>query len=79
MIGPVLFLVYINDLPENIRSKLQLFADDTILCMTIASEENCILLQENLDAMQKWEAVWKLKFNGTKCEVLRMSRSKSSI
>ena len=53
MIGPVLFVAYINDLPGNIRSKVRLFAVNTIIYMTIASEENCIQLQEDLDAMQK--------------------------
>ena len=47
--------------------------------MTIASEENCIQLQEDLDAMQKWETSWKMEFNDTKCEVLLISKSKSPI
>ena len=41
VMGPVLFLAYINDLPQNIRSRVRLFADDTILYLTITSEDRC--------------------------------------
>ena len=76
-IGPVLFLAYIDDLPQNVRSKVHLFADDFILYLTITSEDRCRQLQD--DALQKWEATWRMEFNDTKCEVLRISRSKTKI
>ena len=56
VIGPVLFLAYINDLPQNIRSRVRLFVDDTILDLTITSEDHCRQFQDDLDALQKWEA-----------------------
>ena len=56
VIGPVLFLAYINDLPQNIRSRVRLFVDDTILDFTITSEDHCKQFQDDLDALQKWEA-----------------------
>ena len=65
VIGPVLFLAYINDLPQNIRSRVHLFADDTILYLTITSEDHYRQLQDNPDALQKWEATWRMEFNNT--------------
>ena len=51
VLGPVLFLVYINDLPEYLKSS-QLFADDSIIYKTIKSQKDCDNLQEDLDAAQ---------------------------
>ena len=79
VIGPVLFLTCINDFPQNIRSKVRLSADDFILYLTITSEDHCRQLQVDLDALQKWEATWRMEFNDTKCEVLRISRYKTPI
>ena len=53
VIGSVLFLAYINDLPQNIRSRVRLFADDNVLYLIITSEEHCRQLQDDLDALQK--------------------------
>ena len=54
-LGPILFLVYINDLPECIKySKVWLFADDCILYRQIDSQSDCKKLQEDLDALQCW-------------------------
>ena len=53
VIGSVLFLAYINDLRQNIRSKVRLFADDNVLYLIITSEDHCRQLQDNLDALQK--------------------------
>ena len=76
VMGPVLFLADINDLPQNIRSRVRLFADDTILYLTITSEDRCRQFQDDLDALHKWEATWRMEFNDIKCEVLRISWSK---
>ena len=61
------------------RSKVHLFANDAILYLTITSEDYCRLFQNDLDALQKWETTWRVKFNDTKYEVLRISRSKTLI
>ena len=63
VIGPVLFVAYINDLPQNIRSRVRLFADDTTLYLTITSEDHCRQLQDDIDALQKWKATWRMEFN----------------
>ena len=73
----MLFLAYINDLPKNIRSRVRLFAEDTTLYLTITSKDHCRQLQDDLDALQKWKATCRMELNDTKCEVLRISRSKT--
>ena len=47
--------------------------------LTITSEDHCEQLQDDLDALQKWEATWRMEFNDTKCEVLWISQSKTPI
>ena len=51
VLGPILFLLYINDLPENIHSEIRLFADDTAVYLTINSKADCQTLQ--LDRLGK--------------------------
>ena len=53
IIGPLLFLAYINNPPQNKRSRSCLLANDTILYLSITSEDNCRQLQDTLDALQK--------------------------
>ena len=80
VLGPVLFLVYINDLPEYLKtSKLRLFADDSIIYKSIKSKEDCDSLQEDLDAAAKWEEDWLMAFHPDKCTVLTASNKKNTI
>ena len=55
VLGPRLFLLYINDLPENIQSQVRLFADDTAVYLTVAHPNNISTLQNDLDTLQQWE------------------------
>ena len=58
---------------------VHLFADDTILYLTITSEDHRRQLQDDLEALQKWQATWRMEFNDTKWEVFRISPSKTLI
>ena len=72
VLGPVLFLVYINDLPEYLESsQLGLFADDSIIYKTIKSQKDCDSLKEDFDADTRWESDWLMAFHPDKCSVLR--------
>ena len=55
VLGPVLFLIFINNLPDNIRSSVRLFADDCVLYRNINSPKYCELLQEDLNSLARWE------------------------
>ena len=51
VLGPILFLIFINDLPDNIKSSVRLFADDCVLYRNIHSLQDCLILQEDLDSL----------------------------
>ena len=73
-LGPVLFLIFINDLSDNIRSSVRLFADDCVLYRNIHSLQDCLTLQEDLASLGQWEADWQMKFNAAKCHSMRVTR-----
>lgn len=74
VLGPILFLAFINDLPCCIESKVRLFADDTVIYLAIKSVNDCLQLQKNLQSLEKWVTEWKMEFNLAKCNVLRVTR-----
>ena len=74
VLGPVLFLIFLNDLPDNIRSSVRLFADDCALYRNIHSLQDCLTLQEDLTSLGQWEADWQMKFNVAKCHSMRVTR-----
>ena len=79
VLGPLLFLLYINDLPENLSSTCRLFADDCVVYNTIRTPEDAQTLQNDLDRLSEWENLWHMKFNAKKCFLLRFSGSRSPV
>jgi hypothetical protein len=80
VLGPILFLVCINNFHEYIKhSTLRLFADDSILYKTIKDESDTHKLQEDLDAAEKWENDWLMQFHPDKCSVMHITTKKNSI
>ena len=77
LLGPLLFLVYINDIPERVKSQLRLFADDSYLYRTISGEQDTVHLQEDLDELIKWEKGWSMEFHPDKCKVLRITNKRN--
>ena len=77
VLGPILFVIYINDLPDVVKhSETYLFADDTKLFKQINSIQLNIELQEDLEALQSWSDRWLLRFHPDKCEVLPVKPKK---
>ena len=79
VLGPLLFLLYINDLPENIQSQVRLFADDTAVYLTVSNLQDSQVLQSDLESLQRWERTWDMEFNPNKCQVLHITRSKKPV
>ena len=68
VLGPTLFSIYINDLPESIlHSSIKLFADDCIIYRAIRTPEDAERLQEDLCALQEWQQRWLMRLNVSKC------------
>ena len=78
VLGPTLFLVYINDLGTNTKSTVRLFADDTILYRGIRSQSDTHILQEDLKMLEEWESNRQMSFNVSKYHVLSVSKRKKS-
>ena len=72
VLGPTLFLIYINDLDCGLVSKISKFADDTKLGGKAYTRENCELIQSDLDKLSDWSDKWLLKFNSDKCKVMHI-------
>ena len=70
VLGPLFFLLYINDLPENIQSQVWLFADDTAVYLTVSSLQDSQVLQSGLDSFQCWERTWDMEFNPSRFSIL---------
>jgi hypothetical protein len=78
ILGPSLFVMYINDLVKQTRhSRMSLYADDSKLFHTIKSEGSCRQLQCDLNNVVKWCNVWKLKLNLDKCHVISFTNKSS--
>ena len=76
VLGPLCFLLYINDIGNGICSTLRLFADDTLLYGLVHNNQDAIKLQEDLDNLTAWAQTWQMNFHPSKCYVLRIHRSK---
>ena len=76
ILGPFLFLIYIDDLPEHIEfASCYLFADDTKLLKAIKSESDEHILQRDVDALDMWCKEWKLSLNANKSNIMRLTLS----
>ena len=76
VLGPLLFLIYINDMPNVISSDtyIRLFADDCLIYRDISSLDDQVILQRDLVALQGWAERWGMRFNPSKCNILHIHR-----
>lgn len=79
-LGPLMFLIVVNDLPQTIQhSKCLMFADDVKLALTIRSEADCELLQKDIDNVLKWGGDNSLTLNADKCTIMSFARTRKQI
>lgn len=80
ILGPMLFLLYVNDLPETVSSsRVATFADDTKLFKAISNMTDSSSLQKDLEDLGQWSLSSGLKFNESKCKVQTISRKKNNV
>ena len=78
ILGPLLFLVYINDIVNDIGSQINLFADDTSLAIIVDTPDSAgRRLQKDVDTISVWASTWLVKFNPLKSESLVISRKRN--
>ena len=75
MLGPVLFLIFINDFPNYVECFVKLLDDDTKSYFTANCPTACNLIQHDMDQMNKWSDCWPLMFNAKKCNVIHYGNS----
>ena len=77
VLGPLLFLIYINDMPDVVShgTYVRLFADDFLAYRPIHSDQDQIILQQDLTALQNWAERWGMRFNPKKCYIMHIHRS----
>ena len=78
VLGPTLFVIYINDLPQHLNSKVQLFADDTKIYGKSNTSQEQDLIQQDLNTLQEWSNKWLLAFHPDKCHTIKLGKRKSN-
>ena len=79
MLGPALFIIYINDFDGNYLSSVLEFADDTTLYSNICTCDLMDRLQCDVDKMSEWSTKWQMLFNADKCKCLHVGHSYPSV
>ena len=79
VLGPILFVIYINDMPDGLSSEIFLFADDTKIFKEIKQKRDCDLLQNDLNFMQLWTDIWLLRFHSQKCHAMTIGVRKTNL
>ena len=79
VLGPLLFLIYINDITSTVSSTISLFADDAYNYRSIRNIDDYKILQEDLPKLIQWEQSWSMEFHPDKCKVLRITNKRKTI
>ena len=77
VLGPLMFLCHINDLPDSVQSQVRLFADDSLLYRPIKSSKDHELLQNDLRELEKWASRYGMRFNAKKCNFMSIRNTSS--
>ena len=74
VLGPTLFILYVMDIPDDIKSTVDMFADDTKIYRAVRNDEDAEQLQRDINTLIEWSNKWMMKFNVRKCKHMRISR-----
>ena len=79
VLGPILFVMFINDMPDIVKSMCLLFADDAKIFRSVHHSSDYTELQEDLNELTKWSTRWQLPFNIDKCKSLHMGKNNKKL
>ena len=74
VLGPILFNIYVSNMPSVVSSRILQFADDVKMFRTIKSFNDFVQLQQDINSLAEWASKWQLKFNVSKCNWLHLGR-----
>ena len=77
VLGPLFFLVYINDIADNVRCDIKLFADDTSIFSVVRNDRSSEELNRDLERLRFWSWQWKMHFNADKTEEVIFSTKRN--
>ena len=63
VLGPLLLLLYINDIADDLQSDIRHFADDCIWYKVVNNTTDCVKLQDDIDQLDRWDRKWQMQFN----------------
>ena len=72
VLGPVLFIIYVNDMDEGLTCKISKFADDTKITGRVTTTAEKVLLQSDLERLVNWSNKWQMAYNVSKCKVMHI-------
>jgi hypothetical protein len=78
VLGPILFVLYINDISNGVDSFIKVFADDTKIFRAVNMQTDNLLMQADLDRLLEWSNKWQLSFNIAKCKVIHFGPNNNS-
>jgi hypothetical protein len=78
VLGPILFVCFINDMPDVVESFIYMYADDSKIFRKVNFIYEAESLQKDLDSLQEWESKWQLRFNVDKCKVMHLGGNRNS-
>ena len=74
LLGSLLFLLYVNDIPASVSCKIKLFADHIKIWNASKTQSDSQFLQSDIDLLNNWSNEWLLRFNIDKCHVMHIDR-----
>lgn len=77
VLGPLLFILYINDITDLVSNPMKLYADDSKVISTNSTPESPALLQMDINHIVSWTLTWRLRLNYKKCLILHFNKSKN--
>ena len=75
VLGPLLFIIYLNDIDIGLQNNIYKFADDSKIAGRVSDVNGSIALQQDLDKLISWADRWQMEFNIDKCKVVHAGRN----